>query len=150
MALSTTDINIKVKALQTKMNPDNDPNKSVWMMSLDNEGEETIAGRVVAAYVGHTTATNNPVPPFIFAAPRCIYDKTHRIATDAEVESYQEQNANTKDRLESEEKARKLAMTVSVTQDPELMKVLMVMAQELLAKKAAESTEPEATKKKGK
>jgi hypothetical protein len=106
--------NTNLKTLAREMNPDNDPTAAVWLISLDNEIEETTAGVVVAAYVGHTRPVNVPLPPHVHTAPRCIVDKTHRLATPAEIKTHLESEKAIGIKLREEEQRRKVPFNITI------------------------------------
>jgi len=129
--------NQKKSAIARQLNPENDPNKTVWLISIENEEYEMPAGLMVEAKVGIGAQGGN-----VGAAAEAIAKKTHRVATPAEVERFLVEEAARREDLIKAEQARKLAMNVKIQQDPELLQILVAMAQKL--------TEEKSEQKKGK
>jgi hypothetical protein len=115
MAQNRTQLAIrKIADTFRELNPTNDPYKAVWLMSIDNEEEEMVAGRMVSAYVGHTQRTVSPVQPHIFTGARLIAEKTHRLATDEEIETYLAAEKVLAKKLYEEEARRKTPLNITV------------------------------------
>jgi hypothetical protein len=150
MALNKTQLHArKEREVFEQLNPTNDPAKAVWLISLDNEEEEMTVGQMVSVYVGHTQHTNHPIARTVFPAPRCIVEKTHRLATAEEIESYLAAEAVKKAELDKAERERKTQMNInmnSAPQNDELMKLVTMMAEKMLAEKAEKDAKPTAKK----
>ena len=139
MALNTTQYAArKIRETFEQLNPENDPHKAVWLMSLDNDVEETKAGQMASAYVGHTRHVSHPIARTVFPAPRCIVEKTHRLATSEEIDQYLAAEAVKKAELDNAERARKTQMNINLqsgTDNAELMKLVLAMAEKMMAEK---------------
>jgi hypothetical protein len=131
-------INQKIRQHFRSLNPDNEPTKAVWLMSRANDREESVAGQMVSVYVGHTQPVNSPLPPNVFTAPRLVAEDTHRVATDKEVEAYLADEQIKREALIKADTDRKLNMNVQVQNDPEFMKLVMAMAQQLIDQRKAD------------
>lgn len=136
----------KIKQKFRELNPDNDPQKSVWLMSLDNELEEMKGGRMCAAYVGHVGATNMPITPHVFVAPRCIVEGTHRLATAEEIAKYLDSEKALAKKMKAEEDARKLQMNVNIEASSEVAELRAQVA--MLMAKLSEADDTKKTAKK--
>lgn len=121
-----------------KLNPTNDPFKSVWLISVDSERHESKAGLMVSAYVGHTRQDKTPIVKDTFPACRLLAEGTHKLASDEEIEAHLAAQDKLRAKLRAEESARKVPYDIKVQSDPEFQKLVMAMAQKLLADKETE------------
>lgn len=137
----------KIREKFQELNPANDPKCSVWLMSLDNEFEESIGGRMIAAHVGHTRNTLDPIPPHVFTAARCIVEGTHRIATEDEIASHLANEDAQREKNKKIEQDKKININNTMSFPPELVAAFMTWNANQQSASITIDTESKAPKK---